>query len=76
MWRLRNFAFTNDQFAILRAVLAIPLVVVGKSQLPPSSARSRIRAAPSYANAEVTARNQETGLTRTVTSNDEEAYRI
>jgi hypothetical protein len=47
-----------------------------KSQLPRSSGTSRTRAAPILPGAEVTARNVDTGLTRTVITGEDGAYRL
>src|SRR6059058_1034346 len=76
MFSVRNFGLRKIHFAVLAVILAIPLgsvaqvttaTIVGTVSDPSGSA---------VPGAQVTARNVDTGLTRTATSGDEGTYRL
>ena len=76
MLRLRKIGFRTIQFAVLAALFAIPLSVV--AQVTSATIVGTV-SDPSGANvggAQVTARNIDTGLTRTVTSGEDGSYRL
>src|SRR6185369_2315063 len=76
MLRLRKIGFRTIQFAVLAALFAIPLSVV--AQVTSATIVGTV-SDPSGANvggAQVTARNIDTGLTRTVTSAEDGSYRL
>jgi hypothetical protein len=76
MSRLRNFGFLKIQLAVIALVLAIPLVAA--AQITTASIVGTVSdpGGAIVAGAQVVARNADTGLTRTVTSNDEGTYRL
>lgn len=76
MLSVRNFGSRMIQFAVLAGLLAIPLVATGQVTTATIVGTITDPGGANVSNAEVTARNQETGLSRTVTSNDVGGYRI
>ena len=76
MLSVRNFGLRMIQFAVLALLLATPLVVF--SQVTSATIVGTITdpSGASTPGAQVTARNVDTGLTRSVTSGDDGSYRL
>src|SRR6266487_2797223 len=73
---LRNFGLRTIQFAVIAVLLVLPLVAVGQVTTATIVGTVTDPGGASVPNAQVTARNVDTGLTRTVTSSEEGTYRL
>src|SRR2546423_1624705 len=73
---IKNFGLRMIQFAVLALLLAIPLVVSGQITTATIVGTVTDPGGAIVPGAQVTARNADTGLTRTVASNDEGSYRV
>lgn len=76
MLSLRNFGFWKIQFAVIALLLAIPLIAVAQVTTATIVGTVTDPSGAVVPGAEVTARNVDTGLTRTVTSSDVGTYRL
>jgi outer membrane receptor protein involved in Fe transport len=76
MLSLRNFGVRKIQFAVFALLLAIPLTAAAQGTTATMVGTITDPGGATMPAAEVTARNVDTGLTRTVTSGAEGAYRI
>src|SRR5215216_998249 len=76
MLSVRNFSLRKLHFAVLAVVLALPLTAVAQVTTATIVGTVSDPTGSTVPGAQVTARNVETGLTRTVTSGDDGAYRI
>jgi hypothetical protein len=76
MFRLENFGLRKIQFAVIALLLAFPLAVVAQVTTATIVGTVTDPGGAIVAGAEVTARNVDTGLTRTVTSSDSGTYRL
>src|SRR5438067_11084683 len=72
----KNFGLRTIQFAVLALLLAIPFAVSGQVTTATIVGTVTDPGGAVVPSAQVTARNADTGLTRTVSSNDEGSYRI
>jgi Carboxypeptidase regulatory-like domain/TonB dependent receptor len=72
----RNFGLRTIQFAVVALLLAIPFAVSGQVTTATIVGTVTDPGGAVVPNAQVTARNTDTGLSRTVASNDEGSYRI
>src|SRR3989440_597023 len=72
----KNFGLRTIQFAVLALLLATPLAVSGQVTTATIVGTVTDPGGAVVPSAQVTARNADTGLTRTVASNDEGSYRI
>ena len=72
----KNFGVRTIQFAVIALLLAIPLAVSGQVTTATIVGTVTDPGGAIVPNAQVTARNTDTGLSRTVSSNDEGNYRI
>src|ERR1051326_5855598 len=72
----RNFGLRMIQFAVLALLLTIPLAVSGQITSATIVGTVTDPGGAIVPGAQVTARNADTGLTRTVASNDEGSYRV
>src|SRR5437764_15058117 len=72
----KNFGLRTIQFAVLALLLAIPLAVSGQVTTATIVGTVTDPGGAIVPGAQVTARNADTGLNRTVASNDEGSYRI
>ena len=72
----RNFGLRTIQFAVVTLLLTIPLAVSGQITTATIVGTVTDPGGAIVPGAQVTARNADTGLTRTVASNDEGSYRI
>jgi hypothetical protein len=76
MFSLRNFGLRTSQFAVIALLLALPLIAVAQVTTATIVGTVTDPGSSNVAGATVTARNVDTGLTRTVTSSDEGTYRL
>src|SRR5882757_9076355 len=76
MLSVRNFSLRMIQFAVLGLLLAIPLAAVAQVTTATIVGNITDPSSAIVPGAQVTARNVDTGLTRTVTSNDVGAFRL
>lgn len=76
MLSTRNFGLRKFHFAILALLLAIPLAAVAQITTATIVGTVTDPSGAILPGAQVTARNSDTGLTRTVTSGEEGTYRI
>ena len=76
MLSVKNFGLKKIQFAALALLVAIPLAVVAQVTTATIVGTITDPGGAIMPNAQVTARNLDTGLTRTVTSGDDGSYRI
>src|SRR5437763_3026126 len=72
----KNFGLRTIQFAVLALLLAIPFAVSGQVTTATIVGTVTDPGGAVVPSAQVTARNADTGLTRTAASNDEGSYRI
>src|SRR5438067_7540650 len=72
----KNFGFRTIQFAVFALLLAIPFAVSGQVTTATIVGTVTDPGGAVVPSAQVTARNADTGLTRTAASNDEGSYRI
>src|ERR1044071_8720402 len=72
----RNFGLRTIQFAVVALLLTIPLAVSGQITTATIVGTITDPGGAIVPGAQVTARNVDTGLTRTVTSGDDGTYRI
>src|ERR1044071_1282479 len=72
----KNFGVRTIQFAVIALLLAIPLAASGQVTTATIVGTVTDPGGAIVPNAQVTARNTDTGLSRTVSSNDEGNYRI
>jgi len=76
MLSLRNFGVRKIQFAVFALLLAIPLTAAAQGTTATMVGTITDPGGANMPGAEVTARNVDTGLTRTVKSGDDGSYRI
>src|ERR1700681_2658018 len=76
MLSLRNFGLRKIHFAVIALLLAIPVVAAAQVTTATIVGTISDPSGAIVAGAEVTARNVDTGLTRTVTSSDAGTYRL
>jgi hypothetical protein len=76
MFSLRNFGLRTSQFAVIALLLAFPLIALGQVTTAAIVGTVTDPGGSNVTGATVTARNVDTGLTRTVTSSDEGTYRL
>ena len=76
MLSLRNFGLRKIHLAVIALLLAIPVVAVAQVTTATIIGTVSDPSGAIVAGAQVTARNVDTGLTRTVTSSDEGTYRL
>src|SRR5258705_10568668 len=76
MLSVRNIGLRKIQFAVIALLLAMPLVAVAQVTTATIVGTVSDPSSASVAGAQVTARNVDTGLTRTVTSGDDGTYRL
>src|SRR6185295_7338314 len=76
MLSIRNFGVRTIQFAVFALLLAIPLTAAAQGTTATMVGTITDPGGASMPAAEVTARHIDTGLTRTVVSGDDGAYRI
>jgi hypothetical protein len=76
MLSIRNFGVRKIQFAVFALLLAIPLTAAAQGTTATMVGTITDPGGATMPGAEVTARNVDTGLTRTVKSGDDGAYRI
>jgi hypothetical protein len=76
MLSVRNIGLRKTQFAVIALLLAMPLVAVAQVTTATIVGTVSDPSSASVAGAQVTARNVDTGLTRTVTSGEDGTYRI
>jgi carboxypeptidase family protein len=76
MLSVKNFRLLKIQFAVVALLLAIPLVAAAQVTTATIVGTVTDPGGANVAGAQVVARNVDTGLTRTVTSSDEGAYRL
>jgi outer membrane receptor protein involved in Fe transport len=76
MLSVRNFGLRKIQFAVVALLLAIPLVAVAQVTTATMVGTITDPGGSIMPGAQVTARNVDTGLTRSVTSGDDGSYRL
>ena len=76
MLSVRNFGLRKVHFAVLAVILAVPLAAVGQVTTATIVGTVSDPSGSTVPGAQITARNVETGLSRTVTSGDAGTYRI
>jgi hypothetical protein len=76
MLSVKNFGLRKIQFAALALLLAIPLAVVAQVTTATIVGTVTDPGGAIMPGAQVTARNLDTGLTRTVTSGEDGSYRV
>jgi hypothetical protein len=76
MLSVRNLGLRKIQFAVIALLVAMPLVAVAQVTTATIVGTVSDPSNASVAGAQVTARNVDTGLTRTVTSGEDGTYRI
>lgn len=76
MLSLRNFGLRKIHFAVIALLLAIPLAAVGQVTTATIVGTVSDPSGSTVPGAQVTGRNVDTGLTRTVTSSDVGTYRL
>lgn len=76
MFSLRNFGLRKIQFAVFALLLSIPLAVVAQVTTATIVGTITDPGGAIMPGAQITARNIDTGLTRTVTSGDDGGYRV
>ena len=76
MLSVKNFGLRKIQFAVVALLLAIPLVVVAQVTTATMVGTITDPGGSIMPGAQVTARNIDTGLTRSVTSGDDGSYRL
>jgi len=74
--RVRDFGLRKVHFAVLAVILAVPLAAVGQVTTATIVGTVSDPSGSTVPGAQITARNVETGLSRTVTSGDAGTYRI
>ncbi len=76
MLSVGDFGLRKVHFAVLAVMLAIPLAAVGQVTTATIVGTVSDPSGSTVPGAQITARNVETGLSRTVTSGDAGTYRI